>query len=115
MRWLRQLQGFQAPHLGLHIHEIYGLREVVVGHHLARRRSGGVRWLQRREVVCVGVRAREGQPVVEELGLQDGELALEQRYLSSCQDTDQKQIQRKTNQYKDSGNRNKKKRACDNN
>lgn len=74
--------GVLLPQLGLHTHEIHGLWKIVVVHHLARRRGSGVRWLQHHEVFYVRVCARQSQPAVEELGLQDGELALEERYLS---------------------------------
>lgn len=82
VRRLRELERLEPPHLGLHVHEVHGLWKIVVVHHLARRRRRGVRRLQHRQLLrAVRVRAREGQPAVEELGLQDGELALEERYL----------------------------------
>ena len=58
----------QAPPRGLDLYAV---------HHLARRRRrGGVRRIHR----C------QGQPPVEELGLRDGKLGLDEGYLLSCRD-----------------------------
>ena len=65
MRWQERRR--QAPPRGLDLYAV---------HHLARRRRSRVRRIHR----C------QGQPPVEELGLRDGKLGLDEGYLLSCRD-----------------------------
>jgi hypothetical protein len=74
LRWQERRR--QAPHRGLNVYEIHGLRKGAAVHHLARRRRGGVGRIHR----C------QGQPPVEELGLRDGKLGLDESYLLLCRD-----------------------------
>ena len=66
LRW-QQERRRQAPPRWLDLYAV---------HHLARRRRGRVRRIHR----C------QGQPPVEELGLRDGKLGLDEGYLLSCRD-----------------------------
>ena len=66
LRW-QQERRRQAPPRWLDLYAV---------HHLARRRRSRVRRIHR----C------QGQPPVEELGLRDGKLGLDEGYLLSCRD-----------------------------